>query len=341
MQHRTNAHEQPAQIQPAQIQSAQIQSAQIEPCPKRVHVVEVGPRDGFQMEQAFIPTELKVRSIQALAASGIENIEAVSFVHPRVVPQMRDADEVMRQISRRSGTRYTALVPNVRGAERALAAGVDGLHLVICVTESYNQRNVGLSCQESLNALRQIVELAKSVGDAVPVTATMAATFGCPFEGQKSDADLVAFARQVADTGADEIGLADSAGLGHPVLVRRVISAVRDALPTMALRMHLHDTRGLGITNAVSALELGIDTFDVSLGGLGGCPLIKGASGNIATEDFVNLCDELSIEHGVDLDRVRAVSREIEAFLGKPMASRVLASGTRSELYQRNRDALD
>ena len=304
--------------------------------PRSVRILEVGPRDGFQLEDAFIPTDLKVEIIEALAAAGPREIEAVSFVHPRVVPQMRDADEVMRRISRRPEVRYSALVPNLRGAERALAAEVDAVHLVVACTETFNQRNVGMSVGESVDSLERIGRL---VDGAVPVIATMAVTFGCPFEGQLPDDRLVDLAERLVGAGAVELGLADTAGLGEPLLVRRLVRRIRDAVDPVPLRMHLHDTRGLGMANALAALELGVTHFDTSLGGLGGCPIMKGATGNLATEDFANLCDELGIETGVDVAAVCAASRSMQAFLGRELPSKVLRSGTREELYAANRSA--
>lgn len=303
--------------------------------PDSVSVIEVGPRDGFQMEELFIPTELKVEAIERLADAGLRAVEAVSFAHPRVIPQMRDAGEVLERITRRSDVEYTALVPNLRGAERALAAGVDGLHFVVCASETYNQRNVGMSVDESV---ADLVRIARTVDGKVPLAVTMAVTFGCPFEGQLPDDVLVELAARLVDAGADHLGLADTAGLGDPMLVRRVVSQVQQRLPATPLRMHLHDTRGLGIANALTAMELGVGTFDTALGGLGGCPVMKGASGNVSTEDFVNLCDEMGLETGVDVAGVAAVSRLLQSFLGRELPSKVLRSGTRDELYAANRD---
>ena len=302
--------------------------------PEQVQVVEVGPRDGFQMEETFIPTELKVEMIELLATSGLQEIEAVSFVHPRVIPQMRDAGDVMAQLTRRSDVRYSALVPNLRGAERALGAEVDGIHLVICCSETYNQRNVGMSVDESLENLEDI---AKVVGGQVPVAATMAVTFGCPFEGQLPDETLVDLAQRFVDAGATELGLADSAGLGDPLLVRRIIGKVQERIPATPLRMHLHDTRGMGLANALAAMELGVMTFDTSLGGLGGCPVMKGASGNISTEDFVNMCNEVGVQSGVEVSGVRGASVRMQEFLGRELPSKILQSGSRDELYAANR----
>ena len=303
--------------------------------PPAVRVVEVGPRDGFQMEARQIPTELKIEVIERLSRSGLAEIEAVSFVHPRVIPQMRDAAEVMHGLKRQPGVLYSALVPNVRGAERALTAGADGLLAIVSATESYNRRNVGMSVLESIEQLEQIVAVAD---DRVPVAATLVVSFGCPFEGQVAVAELVERSRRLAGTGIAELGLADTAGLAHPLLVRDVVAQVRDALPELPLRLHLHDTRGLGLANAMAGLEEGVAAFDAALGGLGGCPVMRGASGNLATEDFVNLCNEIGVHTGIDLEAIRSASRSIQTFLERELPSKLLATSTREELYALNRD---
>lgn len=303
--------------------------------PKTVRIVEVGPRDGFQMEGRFIPTELKVETIDRLAAAGIRDVEAVSFVHPRVIPQMADAAEVMARIERRPGVRYLALVPNLKGAERALEAGADGLRLVVCVTETYNRNNVGLSVAESVELFSDVVRLAEPAG--VPTSVVLAVAFGCPFEGEVPEDRVLELAREFLDRGSAELGIADSAGLAHPLQVRRLLGRIGGAFPDVRKWLHLHDTRGFGIANAVAAMEQGIDTFDTSLGGLGGCPIMRGASGNVATEEMIYLCREMGIETGVDLDAVRYASRAMERFLERDLPSRVLAAGTREELVARNR----
>ncbi|MCP3958464.1 MAG: hydroxymethylglutaryl-CoA lyase [bacterium] len=303
--------------------------------PDHVRIVEVGPRDGFQAESRFIPTELKVEIIERLAAAGVRDIEAVSFVHPRVIPQMADAAEVMARVERRPGVRYLALVPNLKGAERALEAGVDALRLVVCVTETYNRNNVGLSVDESLELFGDVVRLA---GD-VPTSVVLAVAFGCPFEGEVPEDRVLDLARRFVDLGSAELGIADSAGLANPLQVHRLLRRLAEALPGVPKWLHLHDTRGLGLANAVAAMEEGIDTFDTSLGGLGGCPIMKGASGNIATEEMLYLCHEMGLATGVDLDAVRDASRALEAFLGRELPSRVLRAGTREELVARNQNA--
>jgi hydroxymethylglutaryl-CoA lyase len=303
--------------------------------PQKVRVVEVGPRDGFQMEDRFIPTELKVDTIQTLASAGVQEIEAVSFVHPKVIPQMADAAEVMRQVERHPGVRYTALVPNLKGTERALEVAVDAVRLVVCATETYNSRNVGLSIEESLEVFGQIARLTGDSG--VPAAAVIGVALGCPFEGEVPEEKVLDLARRLVDLGSGAIGIADSAGLSNPRAVRALVRKLGEALPDVPLWLHLHDTRGMGLANALVALEEGVDTFDTSLGGLGGCPIMSGATGNIATEDFVNMCEELGAETGIDLGKVRRASRGMEAFLGRSLPSRVLSGGTRQELYEKNR----
>ena len=301
--------------------------------PARIDIIEVGPRDGFQMETTFIPTELKIATLDRLSASGLGAVEVTSFVHPRVIPQMADAAEVMAGMARRDGVQYLALVPNRRGAERALAAGADALRLVVCATETYNRRNVGLSVDESLRQFAEIVELGAEHG--VPVSAVMAAAFGCPFEGAVSDDTVMTLARRFVDAGTHQVGLGDSAGLANPLQVRRLLRRYR-AEVDHPLWLHLHDTRGFGIANTMAALEEGVTRFDTSFGGLGGCPIMQGASGNVSTEDLLYLCAEMGIETGVDLDAVREASRHVQDFLGRPLASRVLQAGTRDELVARN-----
>lgn len=298
--------------------------------PERITVVEVGPRDGFQMEKTFLPTELKVRTLETLSAAGLPEIEATSFVHPAKIPQMADAAAVLAQTQRRAGTLLTVLVPNRRGAERALAANIDGLRLVVCCTETYNQRNVGLSVDESMAQLEEIAALATAVG--VPTEIALGAACGCPFEGEVPVKRVLDLARRAARIPVRRIAIADSAGLGHPRQIENLVKRCQDAVPTTELALHLHDTRGLGLANALAGMMAGITVLDSSLGGLGGCPVMPGATGNIATEDLINLCHEMGIATGVDLDLVRTASRAVQTFLGRKLESHVLAAGTRAEL---------
>lgn len=304
--------------------------------PDRVRVVEVGPRDGFQMEDRFVPTELKVEVIEGLAEAGLTAIEATSFVHPKVIPQLADAAEVVARVRGRSGVRWIALVPNLKGAERAFAVGVDEIRLVVCATESYNRRNVGLTIDESAKVFAGVAEAAARKG--VEATVVFGVALGCPIEGAVPIERVVALAERFIGLGAAAIGVADSYGMANPLQVRSATRALRPALGGRRLWLHLHDTRGMGLANALAAMEEGVDSFDTAFGGLGGTPIMKGASGNVATEDLVYMCSEMGLETGVDLDGVRRVSRRIEEFLGRKLPSHVLGAGTKEELIELNRE---
>jgi len=303
--------------------------------PDRVTIVEVGPRDGFQVEPEFIPTELKVEIINAIARAGVSKIETSSFVSPKFVPQLADAAEVFAAIDRRPGTRYTALVPNLKGAERALAAGADGVRLVMTSTETYNKKNVGMTIDESLEVCRQIIDRLRD--EPMKVEAVVALAFGCPFEGPVSEDRVSELARRFVDMGVRELSIADSVGLGNPRRVGSTMARLRSELPDVALSLHLHDTRGLGLANVVAALQAGVDTFDSSIGGLGGCPVFPNGAGNIATEDLANLCEEMGISTGVDIEAIQAVSGQMQTFLKRQLPSRVLLAGTPGQLYAKIR----
>lgn len=299
--------------------------------PQSVSIVEVGPRDGFQVEKAFIPTDLKIRVIDLLSEAGLKTIEATSFVNPKVIPQMADADEVMGRISRRPGTNYKVLVPNLKGAERAIAAKADALELVIVASESFNRKNVGMSVDQSIAAGAEIAAVAAT--HAVPLEVVIGTSFGCPIEGPVPEAQVERIARAVAAFGISRLSLADSIGAGNPNQVTRLVARIKGALPAMPLSLHLHNTRGLGLANALAGFEAGIDTFDSGLGGLGGCPVFPGATGNVATEDMVNLFEEMGVKTGVNLDKVREASRLMQQFLDRPLPSYILRVGTTAELF--------
>ncbi len=303
--------------------------------PARVTIVEVGPRDGFQVEPEFIPTELKVEVIDAVARAGVRKIETSSFVSPKFVPQLADAADVFKAIDRQQGTKYTALVPNLKGAERALEAGADGVRLVMTSTETYNKRNVGMTIDQSLEVCRQILDRLKN--ETTRVEAVVALAFGCPFEGPVSEDRVVELAHRFADMGVRELSIADSVGLGNPRRVASTMMRLRSELPKIAFSLHLHDTRGLGLANVMAALQVGIDTFDASIGGLGGCPVFPNGAGNIATEDLANLCEEMGIETGIDIEAIQAVSRRMQDFLKRRLPSRVLLAGTPGQLYAKIR----
>ena len=298
---------------------------------KSVTIVEVGPRDGLQMEKAFVPTDLKVRVINLLSEAGLRSIEATSFVSPTVIPQMMDAGEVMAAITRRPGTTYKVLVPNLKGAERAFEAKADALELVIVASEGYNKRNVGLTVDQSIAACAEIAKAA--AGRSIPLEVVIGTSFGCPIEGHVPEEQVERIARAVAAFGISRLSLADSIGSANPAQVRRLVARISSALPAMPLSLHLHNTRGLGIANALAGFDAGIDTFDAGLGGLGGCPVFPGATGNVATEDMVNVFEEMGVKTGVDLGKVREASRLMQQFLNRPLPSYILRVGTTAELY--------
>jgi hydroxymethylglutaryl-CoA lyase len=283
------------------------------------------------METAFIPTDLKVRVIDLLSEAGLRSIEATSFVNPKVIPQMADAAEVMGRIARRPGANYKVLVPNLRGAERAIEAKADALELVIVASDSYNRKNVGMSVDQSIAACAEIAKVAAA--RSTPLEVVIGTSFGCPIEGPVPEAQVERIARAVAGFGTSRLSLADSIGSGNPAQVTRLVARIKNALPAMPLSLHLHNTRGLGLANAVAGFQAGIDTFDAGLGGLGGCPIFPGATGNVATEDMVNLFEEMGVSTGVNLDKVREASRLMQQFLDRPLPSYVLRVGTTAELF--------
>jgi hydroxymethylglutaryl-CoA lyase len=295
-----------------------------------VRIVEVGPRDGLQNEQAPIATADKIEFVNRLSTAGFRAIEVTAFVSPRWVPQMADAAEVVRGIERRAGATYAALVPNPAGLDRALAAGVDELAIVAAASETFSQRNINQGIEESLSGYRAVVDGARAAG--IPVRAYLSTSFGCPYEGAVSPSRVAELAGRLLALGAFEVVLSDTIGVAHPGQIRQVLEAVRTALPLRQTALHVHDTRGTGLANVLMALSLGVTTFDSSAGGLGGCPYAPGAAGNIATEDLIYLLDGLGVRTGVDLAGVVAASRFIERRVGHPLVSRVYQAERRAAL---------
>jgi isopropylmalate/homocitrate/citramalate synthase len=296
--------------------------------PKQVRIVEVGPRDGLQNEAARISTEAKVHFIDLLSAAGFPWIEVTSFVHPRAVPQMADADAVVAAIQKQPGVRYVALVPNPRGLARALAAGVQDIALFVAATESFSRANINRSIAESLDDARSVIEGARPAG--ARVRAYISVAFGCPYEGAVGPEQVRAVAEPLFDLGVDEVVLGDTIGVATPADVAQVMDELRQLAPLERWGLHFHDTRGMALANILASLELGLSHFDSSAGGLGGCPFAgPGAAGNVATEDLVYLLDGLGIDHGVSLDRVLEASRFIVSAVGHPLTSKVYQAGGR------------
>jgi hydroxymethylglutaryl-CoA lyase len=300
--------------------------------PGAVEVNEVGPRDGFQAEDEFIPTGRKLEIIDALSRTGVTAIQVTSVVHPKAVPQLVDAEEVMARIERVPGVRYTVLVPNLRGAERAVPMNADGWELMLSVTDSHSRSNANRSTEEALKGMEPVVALARESG--VEVTGSMATALGCPFEGKVPFERVLYVAEAYRAMGVSHISVADTVGVADPRLVFETMSGLKESLPDVALGLHLHNTRGMALANVVAALHAEVTEFDSALGGLGGCPFAPGASGNVSTEDLVHMLDLMGIRSGVDLDAVLAVSREVKKVAGHPLESAVARAGKSSDLHE-------
>jgi hydroxymethylglutaryl-CoA lyase len=291
--------------------------------PTSISLREVGPRDGLQSE-APVPVEARVRLVDALSASGVRRIEVGSFVSPRAVPAMAGTDRVLAAIRRRAGVTYSALVPNQRGAEDALAAGADSLQVVVAASESYNASNVNRTIAQTLEQITAVVRLA---GDT-PVEATISTAWGCPYEGDVPAARVVELARRLLELGCQAISLGDTTGMATPTRVEALLGELR-ALTT-AVNCHFHDTRGTGLANLLAALQAGCVDFDSAVGGLGGSPTAPGAGGNVASEDVVHMLEDMGVDTGVDLDHLLQAARLAGELVGHPLRSQVLVAGPRS-----------
>jgi hydroxymethylglutaryl-CoA lyase len=299
--------------------------------PARVTICEVGTRDGFQIEPELIPTELKVEVVDLLSNAGLARIEVTSFVHPKAVPQLRDAEEVMAKIRRRPGTRYAALVPNEKGAVRAVDAGVDAIHTVVSASESHNLANVNMSIAESLEKLGAVMRVAERA--RVAVGCGISTSFGCPFEGDVPVAQLERVVGRLVEMGARAIGLADTTGMANPRQVGRVLEHLMPRFPGIEWTLHTHDTRAMAIPNILAALECGVTHVDSSIGGLGGCPFAPGASGNVCSEDLVHCLHAMGVETGIDLDRLIAVSRRVQEIVGRTLPGQIVKAGKSTRRY--------
>ena len=301
-----------------------------EALPDSCAIREVGPRDGLQNE-APVPVADRVRLIDALAEAGLRRIEAASFVHPKAIPAMAGAEEVLARISRRPGVAYTALVPNRRGAERALAAGADELEVAVSASATHNGKNWNRTPDETLEEIAGVIELAHAAGK--PVDAGVATCFGCPYEGDIDATVVAGYARRLVELGADDLFFGDTTGMGTPRRVGLLLDALEAAgIDLGIVGLHLHDTRGTGLANAYAALERGVTRFDASIGGLGGCPYAPGASGNIATEDLVHMVEDLGLATGISLDRLIGAAHLAEEIVGRRLPGQVMRAGPRSQL---------
>lgn len=299
-------------------------SPHLMPYPPRATLCDVGPRDGFQFEATPIPTALKLATIRALAAAGVPRIQATSFVHPKWVPQMADAEDVVAALLGQPGADevvYTGLALNARGVDRAAAAGLSVVDLSIATNETHARANVNMSVREGADAAETMLERAAQLG--LKAQLGLQTVFGYAEPGDTPLRELVALAERFAGAGLESFSLADSTGMANPAMIKERIAALGAALPGVPLVLHLHDTRGLGLANVVAGLEAGVAWFDTSLGGLGGCPFIPGATGNIATEDTAYLLESLGIATGIDRDAVARATRRVEAHLGRTLPGKM------------------
>lgn len=290
--------------------------------PSRVTIVEVGPRDGLQNEAAALDTASKIALVDALAGAGHTRIEVSAFVSPTWVPRMADAEAVFAGITRKPGVRYSALVPNLSGLERAIAAGVTEVAVFAAASETFSRKNINTSIAESLAAYAEVAAAARGAG--LRVRGYVSTAFGCPFEGAIAPARVVEVTAALLDMGAEEVAVSDTIGIAHPGQVHAVLDTIAAAVRLDAVALHFHDTRGTALVNVYAALEHGITVFDSSAGGLGGCPYAPGAAGNLATEDLLFMLDGLGIHTGVDRTKVAQASRTLEPLLGHALPSRLL-----------------
>jgi len=293
---------------------------------RRVEIVEVGPRDGLQNETAVLDTADKIEFIRRLEAAGARRVEAVSFVNPRRVPQMAGAEEIVAALPREAGRSRIGLVLNERGWDRAVASGVDEANVVVCATDGFGIRNQGAGVAEQIATLAAIVNK-RELDGGPPISLTVSVAFGCPFEGEVVEDQVIAIVREASALGIGEIALADTIGVADPWTVRGRIEAARKAAPNARLRMHFHDTRGTGLANAFASVEAGVDVLDASCGGLGGCPFAPGATGNIATEDLVYMLERAGYETGLDAGALVEVGRWIGEKIDKPPVSALSRAG--------------
>jgi hydroxymethylglutaryl-CoA lyase len=299
-----------------------------ESLPPEVAIHEVSPRDGLQNESATVPTNRKLRLISALADAGLRRIEVTSFVSPRWVPQLADADELTRCLPRRDGVTYSALVPNGRGLQRAIAGGMTDLAVFVSASETHNRKNVNKSVAETMHAFKKVLGPAQEAG--LRVRGYISTVWGCPYEGEIETSAALRIAHELLSQGCDEISLGDTIGVGTPLQTKRILQAFLQEIPAEKIALHLHDTRGTALANVVVGLEMGIRIFDASIGGLGGCPYAPGAAGNVATEDLVFMLDGMGVSTGVDLEKLWNAGKVAEAVVGRELPGKVHQAGVRS-----------
>ncbi len=295
------------------------------PTPTQVHIVEVGTRDGIQAEKRFVETGQKLRMIELILAAGVRRLEATSFVSPKHVPQLADAEAVLAAMGRPPGVEVEALVPNMRGMERALECELDRIILFVAASEGFNLKNLRASREKMLGAAREISKEALAAG--LKMRGGVVTAFGCPYEGRVPLEAVELIAGAYADMGCDEVALSDTVGMTNPAAVRRMVGHMKGKFPEVRFTLHFHNTRGAGLANVLAGLEAGVDTFDASIAGMGGCPFAPRATGNISTEDTVNMLHEMGIETGIDLGKLLEAAAYAESVLGRQLPGQLLHAG--------------
>lgn len=300
---------------------------------KRIWFNEVVTRDGFQNETAFVPTDDKIALINALSACGYAKIEVTSFVSAKAIPMLRDAEEVMGRIRRFSGVEYSVLVPNVRGAERALESSADELNVVMSMSETHNLANLRLPREKSIAALAEVIRMADTPPFHTPVNVSLSTAFGCPMEGTVPQDEVLRWADRCAALGVRGFTVCDTTGMAHPAQVAEMAEAMQRRFPTLQLTMHFHNTRGMGLANVLAAAQAGIVRFDGSLGGLGGCPYAPGASGNICSEDAIHMLESMGYDTGIDLDALIATAQYLPELVGHATPGQLIRAGRITRLH--------
>jgi len=306
---------------------------------ERILVSEVGPRDGLQIERTKLSTADKVRLIEALAKAGLSRIEVGAFVHPKIVPQMADSAEVLAQVPRPAGVRYGAFVPNAKGAEKAIAAGVDDLKAGIAVSDTFNELNVRMTTETAMGVMEEINAAASGVSN-VRILGVVATAFGCPYEGPVSPDRLYRIFDQLVSFGCPVIYLADTTGMAIPNQVSVLVGHLRERWPKQTIGLHLHNTRGLGLANALAGLQSGVRDFESSIGGLGGCPFAPRAVGNISTEDFVHMAEAMNFDTGLDLGQLITAAEFAQKMLGRTLPGMVMKAGPATTRFEKASERL-
>ena len=298
---------------------------------QHTYIHEVVARDGLQIEPQFVPTEQKIELIDALSDTGLAKIEVTSFVSPKAVPNLRDAETVMANIKRKPSVKYVALIANLKGAERAIAARADEVNLVVSVSETHNRANVRRSTDASFEGFAEIMRELERTG--IAVSGALSTAFGCPFEGEQSSGRVMQFVGRYVGLGVRSVTLADTTGMGHPKQVLDLCAGVRERWPELELALHFHNTRGMGLANVLSGLAAGVQHYEACLGGLGGCPFAPGATGNICTEDLVHMLECMGYTTGVNLDKLLAVSKRLGAIVSHDLPGQVVKAGKATDLH--------